>query len=108
MSAQMNQIGSYMPDRDPEFNSAPRKVSDVEQELAVLNKNAEAIALCVDELEKRLACVLPPSAPVATGNTSLPEVVRVPLAEMIRTPNNRLHSSLTKLNDIIARIELPS
>lgn len=92
-----------------EATNAPTKVSDVEQELTVLNRNAEAVDLCVDQLEKRLACVLPPSVPVgATSQTSQPRPVRVPLADMIEVANNRLHTALTRLNDIIARVELPS
>lgn len=104
----------------PDYNSArgyesmteavkppERKISDVEQELVVLNKQAEAVHLCVDQLERRLGCVLPPTVPAGPSQTGGPEPIRVPLAETIRTANNRLHISLTRLNDIIARVELP-
>ena len=106
MSAQLENQGNYLPSMS---ETVGHKVSDVEQELAVLNKNAEALDLCVGELEKRLSCVLPPVTPAGPSQaTSQPRPVRVPLAEMLEIPNHRLHAALTPLNDIIARIELPS
>lgn len=107
MSAQIaNNVANYLPPNGDPDTQPGRKVSDVEQELAVLARNTEALEIIAEGLEKRLGCVLS-VAPATSASPPKPEVVRVPLANIIMGHNGRLHSSITRLNDIIARIELP-
>lgn len=83
----------------------PEEIGLVAKEMNDLNRNLNILFELIDKLEERVNPVLRPSSPIGCDKMA-PAPMIVPLANELRTQNDRLVLMRERLTEIRDRVEL--